>query len=56
MEVTYQRVKKGSFMEFVKGEKEISIKEWMLGLLKVLISRACCKWETTWNAHYAHNF
>ncbi len=36
MEVTYQRVKKGSFMEFVKGEKEISIKEWMLGLLKYL--------------------
>ncbi|MDJ1475825.1 stage III sporulation protein AE [Bacillus sp. LS15-K4] len=27
---------KGSFMEFVKGEKEISIKEWMLGLLKYL--------------------
>ena len=23
-------------MEFVKGEKEISIKEWMLGLLKYL--------------------
>ncbi|MED0988809.1 stage III sporulation protein AE [Bacillus nitratireducens] len=27
---------KGSFMEFVKGEKEFSIKEWMLGLLKYL--------------------
>ena len=27
---------KGSFMEFVKGEKEISVKEWMLGLLKYL--------------------
>ncbi|PFA24284.1 MULTISPECIES: stage III sporulation protein AE [Bacillus cereus group] len=27
---------KGSFMEFVKGEKEISIKEWMMGLLKYL--------------------
>lgn len=27
---------KGSFMEFVKGEKEISIKEWMIGLLKYL--------------------
>ncbi|HDR7513736.1 stage III sporulation protein AE [Bacillus mobilis] len=27
---------KGSFMDFVKGEKEISIKEWMLGLLKYL--------------------
>ncbi|ENQ3080997.1 stage III sporulation protein AE [Bacillus cereus] len=27
---------KGSFMEFVKGEKEFSIKEWMIGLLKYL--------------------
>ncbi|MBC6974400.1 MULTISPECIES: stage III sporulation protein AE [unclassified Bacillus (in: firmicutes)] len=27
---------KGSFMEFVKGEKEFSIKEWMVGLLKYL--------------------
>ncbi|WP_243524321.1 stage III sporulation protein AE [Bacillus pseudomycoides] len=27
---------KGSFMEFVKGEKEFSIKEWMMGLLKYL--------------------
>ena len=27
---------KGSFMEFVKGEKEFSIKEWMTGLLKYL--------------------
>ncbi|HDR7791926.1 TPA: stage III sporulation protein AE [Bacillus luti] len=27
---------KGSFMEFVKGEKEFSIKEWTLGLLKYL--------------------
>lgn len=27
---------KGSFMEFVKGEKEFSLKEWMLGLLKYL--------------------
>ncbi|MEK4597673.1 stage III sporulation protein AE [Bacillus sp. FSL R9-9497] len=27
---------KGSFMEFVKGEKEFSLKEWMIGLLKYL--------------------
>lgn len=27
---------KGSFMEFVKGEKEFSVKEWMIGLLKYL--------------------
>ncbi|MFJ8527821.1 stage III sporulation protein AE [Bacillus sp. NPDC094106] len=27
---------KGSFMEFVKGEKEFSVKEWMTGLLKYL--------------------
>ncbi|MDC2863469.1 MULTISPECIES: stage III sporulation protein AE [unclassified Bacillus (in: firmicutes)] len=27
---------KGSFMEFVKGEKEFSINEWMIGLLKYL--------------------
>ncbi|PGZ96403.1 stage III sporulation protein AE [Bacillus pseudomycoides] len=27
---------KGSFMEFVKGEKNFSIKEWMVGLLKYL--------------------
>ncbi|CAG9613942.1 Stage III sporulation protein AE [Bacillus rhizoplanae] len=27
---------KGSFMEFVKGEKIFSIKEWMIGLLKYL--------------------
>ncbi|MBJ8054215.1 stage III sporulation protein AE [Bacillus cereus] len=27
---------KGSFMEFVKGEKEFSIKEWIIGLLKYL--------------------
>ncbi len=27
---------KGNFMEFVKGEKEFSIKEWMIGLLKYL--------------------
>ncbi|EMA6341537.1 stage III sporulation protein AE [Bacillus cytotoxicus] len=27
---------KGSFMEFVKGEKEFSIKEWMIGLFKYL--------------------
>lgn len=27
---------KGSFMEFVKGEKNFSIKEWMIGLLKYL--------------------
>ncbi|EJQ48888.1 stage III sporulation protein AE [Bacillus cereus BAG6X1-2] len=27
---------KGSFMEFAKGEKEFSIKEWMIGLLKYL--------------------
>ncbi|MDP7977121.1 stage III sporulation protein AE [Bacillus sp. WLY-B-L8] len=27
---------KGSFTEFVKGEKEFSIKEWMIGLLKYL--------------------
>ena len=25
---------KGSFMEFVKGEKNFSIKEWIIGLLK----------------------
>ncbi|SFI49897.1 stage III sporulation protein AE [Bacillus sp. 71mf] len=27
---------KGNFMEFVKGEKEFSIKEWVIGLLKYL--------------------
>ncbi|KEK19591.1 stage III sporulation protein AE [Bacillus manliponensis] len=27
---------KGSFMDFVKGEKEFSVKEWMIGLLKYL--------------------
>ncbi|MGG2064468.1 MULTISPECIES: stage III sporulation protein AE [unclassified Bacillus (in: firmicutes)] len=27
---------KGSFMEFVKGEKNFSIKEWLIGLLKYL--------------------
>ncbi len=43
-------------MEFVKGEKEFSIKEWMLGLLKYLFHELARKWKATWNTHYAHNF
>ena len=46
---------KGSFMEFVK-EKRNFYKRVDARFIKVLISRTCCKWETTRNAHYAHNF